>query len=138
MAKKIFDFGITTKQLKIAYSLIVQSKEKLKAIKYTANSKNLLLTENPCILNLGEKLYYIKSFLTIKPHQGNLNFYKNSIHKNTYTIANLISNFFSEKGTCKSLHNLKLYINFNLIKLGIYKNTCKLQKRIFSKVFFLN
>ncbi|XPK51452.1 hypothetical protein QIA36_07035, partial (plasmid) [Borreliella yangtzensis] len=61
-----------------------------------------------------------------------------SINENTYTIANLISNFFSENEPCKNLHNLKLYINANLRKLGIYKNTSDLQKRIFSKIFLIN
>ncbi len=138
IAKKIFDFRITTKQLKIAYSLIVKSKEKLKVNKYTNNPGNISLTKKPCILNLCEKLDYIRSFTIVKPHTGNLNYYMNSMHKNTYTIANLISNFFSENESCKNMYNLKLYINTNLRKLGIYKNTSHLQKRIFSKIFLIN
>ncbi|WNZ75005.1 hypothetical protein PT137_04495 (plasmid) [Borreliella garinii] len=138
IAKKIFDFKITTKQLKIAYSLIVKSKETPKAIKYNSNSKNISLVKKPCILNLYDKLDYINAFTPIKPHKGNLDYYRNSMHKNTYTIANLISNFFDKNESCKNLYNLKLYINANLRKLVIYKNTCKLQKRIISKIFFLN
>ncbi len=115
----------------------MKSKETLKSTKYNSNSKNIFLTKKPCILNLYEKLDYIKSFTPITPHKVNLNYYMNSLHKNTYTIANLISNFFSEKEPCKNLHNLKLYINANLRKLGIYKNTSKLQKQIISKIFFL-
>ncbi len=101
IAKKIFDFGITTKQLKIAYSLIVKSKETLKAKKYTNNPENISLTKKPCILNLYEKLDCIKSFTPVKPHKGNLNYYMNSLHKNTYTIANLISNFFLKMSLAK-------------------------------------
>ncbi|WP_215538929.1 hypothetical protein [Borreliella bavariensis] len=138
IAKKIFDFGITTKQLKIAYSLIVKSKETTEDNKYTKNPGNISLTKKPCILNLNEKLNYIKSFKILKPHKGNLDHYINSMHKNTYTIAKLISIFFSENESCKNLYNLKLYINANLRKLGIYKNTNKLQNRIISKIFFLN
>ncbi|WP_418905329.1 hypothetical protein QIA30_06295 (plasmid) [Borreliella turdi] len=138
VAKNIFDFNITTKQLKIAYSLIVKSKEKLKASKYTKNPGNIRITENPCILDLGEKLDYINLFKPVKPNENNLNYYKNSMHKNTYTIANLISNFFSGNEPCKNLYNLKLYINANLRKLGIYKSTNKLQKQIFSKIFLVD
>ncbi|XPK49307.1 hypothetical protein QIA31_04840 (plasmid) [Borreliella turdi] len=137
ITKKIFDFEITTKQLKIAYSLIVKSKETLKVNKYTKNPENISLTKKPCILNLNEKLDYIKSFTILKPHKGNLNYYMNSMRKNTYTIAKLISNFFL-KMSLALMYNFRLYINANFRKLGIYKNTSKLQDRIISKIFFLN
>ncbi|WP_215538078.1 hypothetical protein [Borreliella bavariensis] len=137
VAKKIFDFGITTKQLKIAYSLIVKSKETTEDNKYTKNPGHIRITKKPCILNLGEKMKYINSFKLVSPYEENLNIFRKSKHKNTYAIANLISNFFSEKEPCKNLHNLKFYINENLKKLGITKNTSDLQKRIFSKIFLI-
>ncbi|SCW41238.1 hypothetical protein SAMN02983004_01008 [Borreliella japonica] len=138
VAKNIFDFSITTKQLKIVYSLIAKSKETLDEIRYNANSQNFFLVKTPCILNLSQKLNYIKSFAPLKLNQSNLNHYLNSSTGTKLTIINLISNFFTEKEPCKNLHNLKLYINANLKHLGIYKNTSKLQKQIISKVFFLN
>ncbi|XPC97975.1 hypothetical protein QIA20_05775 (plasmid) [Borreliella japonica] len=138
VAKKIFDFGITTKQLKIAYSLIVKSKETTEDNKYTKNPGNIQITKKPCILNLGEKMKYINSFKLISPDKENLNIFRKSKHKNTYAIANLISNFFSGNAPCKNLHNLKLYINENLKKLGINKNTSELQNRIFSKIFLID
>ncbi|ACJ73443.1 conserved hypothetical protein (plasmid) [Borreliella afzelii ACA-1] len=85
-----------------------------------------------------QKLNYIKSFAPLKLNQSNLNHYLNSSTGTKLTIINLISNFFTEKEPCKNLHNLKLYINAKLRKLGIYKNTCKLQKRIISKIFLIN
>ncbi|XPC98242.1 hypothetical protein QIA20_07380 (plasmid) [Borreliella japonica] len=138
VAKNIFGFRITTKQLKIVYSLIIKSKEALHEIKYNSNSQNIFLVKTPCILNLSQKLNYIKSFAPLKLNQSNLNHYLNSSTGTKLTIINLISNFFTEKEPCKNLHNLKLYINANLRKIGVYKNTNELQKRIFSKVFFLN
>ncbi|MDO7257064.1 hypothetical protein Q5W94_06255, partial [Borreliella burgdorferi] len=93
-----------------------------------------------CILHLYQKLKYIKSYAPLKLNQNNLNYYRNSSNELTSTITNLISNFFneSENGYFKNLHNLTLYINSNLKNLGIYKNTSKLQKRIISKIFFLD
>ncbi|PRR02307.1 hypothetical protein, partial [Borreliella burgdorferi] len=85
-----------------------------------------------------QKLKYIKSFAPLKLNQNNLNYYRNSSNELTSTITNLISNFFNENESCKNLYNLTLYINANLKKLEIYKNTCKLQKRIISKIFFLD
>lgn len=137
VARNIFDFNITTKQLKIAYSLIVKTKETKEDNKYTKNPGNIRLTENPCIQNLGKKLNYINAFKPVKPNAINLSTYKNSMNENTYTIANLISNFFSENEPCKNLHNLKTYINANLRKLGIYANTSTLQNRIYKNIFFL-
>ncbi|WP_192892770.1 hypothetical protein [Borreliella bavariensis] len=138
VANNIFGFGITAKQLKIIYSLIAKSKETLNEITYNSNSQNFFLVKTPCILNLSQKLNYIKSFAPLKLNQSNLNHYLNSSTGTKLTIINLISNFFTEKEPCKNLHNLKLYINANLRKLGIYKNTCKLQKRIISKIFLIN
>ncbi|AZA28340.1 hypothetical protein [Borreliella garinii] len=123
VANNIFGFGITTKQLKIVYSLIVKYKEALHEIMYNSNSQNIFLVDKPCILNLSQKLNYIKSFSLLKLNQDNLNYYLNST---------------TEKEPYKNLHTLKLYINANLKHLGIYKNTSKLQKRIISKIFFLN
>ncbi|MBB6043425.1 hypothetical protein HNP68_001047 [Borrelia yangtzensis] len=48
----IFGFGITTKQLRIVYSMIAKSKETLNEIKYNSNSQNIFLVNTPCILNL--------------------------------------------------------------------------------------
>ncbi|XPC98017.1 hypothetical protein QIA20_06165 (plasmid) [Borreliella japonica] len=101
VAKKIFDFGITTKQLKIAYSLIVKSKETTEDNKYTKNPGNIQITKKPCILNLGEKMKYISSFKLVSPDKENLNIFRKSKHKNTYAIANLISNFFLEMRPAK-------------------------------------
>ncbi|WP_228459421.1 hypothetical protein QIA37_04865 (plasmid) [Borrelia sp. CA_690] len=95
--KNIFDFKITTKQLKIAYSLIAKSRETLHEIKYNSNFKNIFLVNTPCILNLYEKLNYIKSFTPLKLNKNNLNYYKNSTKKLKSTITNLISKFFTEK-----------------------------------------
>lgn len=138
VAKNIFDFRITTKQLKIIHSLITRAKETLHEIRYNSHSKNFFLAKTPCILNLYQKLKYIKSFAPLKLNQNNLNYYRNSSNELTSTITNLISNFFNENESCKNLYNLTLYINANLKKLEIYKNTCKLQKRIISKIFFLD
>ncbi|MBB6043505.1 hypothetical protein QIA34_06800 (plasmid) [Borreliella yangtzensis] len=154
VARNIFGFKINTKQLKIAYSLIVKSKDKLQPHnKYTLNPGNIRITENPCIQNLAEKVKYIKEFKPIRPHTMNLNTYRNSANKNTSTIANLIYDFFYEKESCKNLHNqktqinaetknlhnLKSYINVKLRSLGIKEfDTSKLQKRIFSKIFLID
>ncbi|MDO7279446.1 hypothetical protein Q5W90_04505 [Borreliella burgdorferi] len=138
VAKKIFGFSITTKQLRIVYSLIAKSKETLNEIKHNSNSQNIFLVNTPCISNLSQKLNYIKSFALLKLNYNNLNYYKNSSNKLKSTITKLISNFIAEKEPCKNLHTLTLYINSNLKKLGIYKNTYKLQKRIISKIFFLD
>lgn len=138
VAKNIFDFRITTKQLKIIHSLITRAKETLHEIRYNSHSQNFFLVKTPCILNLYQKLKYIKSFAPLKLNQNNLNYYRNSSNELTSTITNLISNFFNENESCKNLYNLTLYINANLKKLGIYKNTCKLQKQIISKIFILD
>ncbi|PRR11083.1 hypothetical protein [Borreliella burgdorferi] len=138
VAKKIFGFDITTKQLRIVYSLIAKSKETPNEVRHNSNSQSIFLVNTPCILNLSQKLNYIKSFAPLKLNQNNLNYYKNSSNELKSTITNLISNFIAEKEPCKNLHTLTLYINANLKKLGIYKNTCKLQKRIISKIFFLD
>ncbi|WP_327786076.1 hypothetical protein [Borreliella garinii] len=138
VAKKIFDFNITTKQLKIAYSLIVKSKETTEDNKYTKNPENIRINKKPCILNLGEKIKYINSFKLVGPDEKNLSILRKSKNKNTYAIANLIVMFFSGNAPCKNLYNLKLYINANLKKLGINKNTSELQKRIFSKIFLID
>ncbi|MDK7383971.1 hypothetical protein, partial [Borreliella burgdorferi] len=138
VAKKIFGFDITTKQLRIVYSLIAKSKKTLNEIKHNSNSQSIFLVDTPCILNLSQKLNYIKSFAPLKLNQNNLNYYKNSSNELKSTITNLISNFITEKEPCKNLHTLTSYINANLKKLGIYKNTCKLQKQIISKIFFLD
>ncbi|WP_418909375.1 hypothetical protein QIA41_04980 (plasmid) [Borreliella sinica] len=138
VANNIFGFGITTKQLKIVYSLIAKSKATLNEIKYNSNSQNFFLVKTPCILNLYQKLKYIKSYSSLKLNRSNLNHYLNSATGIKLTIINLISNFFTEKEPYKNLHTLKRYINANLKNLGIYKNTNKLQKRIISKIFFLN
>ncbi|WP_234930028.1 hypothetical protein [Borreliella garinii] len=58
VAKNIFDFNITTKQIKIVYSLIAKSEETLHEIKYNSNSQNFFLVKTPCILNLYQKLNY--------------------------------------------------------------------------------
>ncbi|WP_234701613.1 hypothetical protein [Borreliella garinii] len=58
VAKNIFDFNITTKQLKIVYSLIAKSKETLHEIKYNSNAQNFFLVKTPCILNLYQKPNY--------------------------------------------------------------------------------
>ncbi|MCD2416726.1 hypothetical protein LRB87_02565 [Borreliella burgdorferi] len=140
VAKNIFDFRITTKKLRIIHSLIARSKETLHEIRYNSHSQNFFLVKTPCILHLYQKLKYIKSYAPLKLNQNNLNYYRNSSNELTSTITNLISNFFneSENGYFKNLHNLTLYINSNLKNLGIYKNTSKLQKRIISKIFFLD
>lgn len=52
VANNIFGFGITTKQLRIVYSLIAKSKETPNEIKYNSNSQNIFLVNTPCILNL--------------------------------------------------------------------------------------
>ncbi|MBB6043453.1 hypothetical protein QIA34_04890 (plasmid) [Borreliella yangtzensis] len=151
-ARNIFDFNITTKQLKIAYSLIVKSKDKLMAHnKYTKNPGNIRLTEKPCI-QLGEKMKYIRAFKPVRPDTINLNTFRNSENKNTSAIANLIYDFFSGNEPCKNLHNLKSsinvdlknlhnlksYINIKLKDLGINESTAsRLQQRIFSKIFFI-
>ncbi|WP_215535930.1 hypothetical protein [Borreliella bavariensis] len=138
VAKNIFDFNITTKQLKIVYSLIAKSKETLHEIKYNSNSQNFFLVKTPCILNLYQKLNYIKSFTPLRLNRNNLNYYLNSSNELTSTIANLISKFFTKNESCKNLYNLKLYINANLKHQGIYNNTSKLQKLIIAKIFSLN
>ncbi|XPC98668.1 hypothetical protein QIA24_05140, partial (plasmid) [Borreliella lusitaniae] len=97
----------------------------------------IFLVNAPCILHIHQKLNYIKSFSFLEPNKCNLNYHKNSSNKLTSTITNLISNFYTEKETCKNLYNLKRYINANLKRLGIYKNTSKLQKQIISKIFFI-
>ncbi|MDK7384389.1 hypothetical protein MYX35_08095, partial [Borreliella burgdorferi] len=42
-AKKIFGFDITTKQLRIVYSLIAKSKKTLNEIKHNSNSQSIFL-----------------------------------------------------------------------------------------------
>ncbi|WP_420025386.1 hypothetical protein QIA36_05420 (plasmid) [Borreliella yangtzensis] len=138
VANNIFGFNITAKQLKIVYSLIAKSKATLNEIKYNSNSQNFFLVKTPCILNLYQKLNYIKSYSSLKPNRNNLNHYLNSATGIKLTIINLISNFFTEKEPCKNLHTLKRYINANLKHQGIYNNTSKLQKLIIDKIFFLN
>ncbi|WP_210362666.1 hypothetical protein [Borreliella valaisiana] len=138
VAKNIFDFKITTKQIKIVYSMIAKSKETLHEIEYNSNSQNFFLVKTPCILNLYQKLNYIKSFAPLRLNQNNLNYYLNNSNELTSTIANLISNFFTKNESCKNLHNLKLYINASLKHQRIYNNTSKLQKQIVSKIFFIN
>ncbi|WP_236840950.1 hypothetical protein [Borreliella turdi] len=139
VANNIFDFEITTKQLKIIHSLIAKPQKTLHGIKYNSNSQNIFLVNKPYILNLSQKLTYIGSFARLKPNQSNLNYYLNNTTGIKFTIINLISNFFTEKEPCyKNLHTLKQYINANLKHKGIYKNTSKLQKQIISKIFFIN
>ncbi|WP_210361691.1 hypothetical protein [Borreliella valaisiana] len=137
IAKNIFDFRITTKQIRIIHSLIATSKTTLNEIGYNSNSNNILLVNKPCILNLYQKICYIKSFEYLKPNKNNLNYYKNNPNRLTSTIANLIENFLLEKEPCKNLYNLKLYINSNLKNLGIHNNSNKLQKQIISKIFLI-
>ncbi|WP_421114461.1 hypothetical protein QIA00_05095 (plasmid) [Borreliella americana] len=75
VVKKIFGVGITTKQLRIVYSLIAKSKETLNEIKHNSNSQSIFLVNTPCILNLSQKLNYIKSFVLLKLNHNNLNYY---------------------------------------------------------------
>ncbi|MBB6043747.1 hypothetical protein [Borreliella yangtzensis] len=137
VAKNIFGANMTTTQLKIAYYLIVKAKETTEDNKYTKNPGNIRISKKPCIQNLGEKIRYINSFKLIRPDVENLSIFRKSKHKNTYAIANLIYMFFNGNEPCKNLYNLKLYINANLKKLGINKNTSELQKQIFSKIFLI-
>ncbi|ACN53034.1 hypothetical protein [Borreliella valaisiana] len=65
VSKIIFDFNITTKQLKIVYFPITKSKETLYEIKYNSNSQNFFLVKTPCILNTYQKPNYIGSFSSL-------------------------------------------------------------------------
>ncbi len=137
VAKNIFDFRITTKQLKIIHSLIARSKETLHEIRYNSHSQNFFLVKTPCILNLYQKLKYIKSFAPLKLNQNNLNYYRNSSNELTSTITNLISNFFNENESCKNLYNLKLYINANLKNWESIKILVNCKNKLYLKFFFL-
>lgn len=137
VAKNIFDFRITTKQLKIIHSLIARSKETLHEIRYNSHSQNFFLVKTPCILNLYQKLKYIKSFAPLKLNQNNLNYYRNSSNELTSTITNLISNFFNENESCKNLYNLKLYINANLKNWESIKILVNCKNKLYLKFLFL-
>ncbi|UPA17450.1 hypothetical protein bcCo53_001654 (plasmid) [Borrelia coriaceae] len=135
IAKHIFNFRITTKQIQLIHSLIIKSKATLNNISYN-HTHNIILERKPCILNLYDKIKYIKSFYLLKLNKNNLNHYKNNSNQTLATIATLVENFFLEHTSNKNLRTLKSYINLHLKKLGInYKYTNRIQHQLFSNIF---
>ncbi|WP_330730458.1 hypothetical protein [Borrelia turicatae] len=136
IAKNIFNFSITTKHIISIYSLIAKSKFTFNNISYNNTHLNILLDNKPCILDLYEKINYIKSFNRLKLNKNNLDLFKNHPNKTLSTIASLVESFFLDQTLNKNLHTLKSYINLHLKQLGIpYKSTNRLQKLLFSHIF---
>ncbi|AHH10070.1 Hypothetical protein BPA_0900021 (plasmid) [Borrelia parkeri SLO] len=136
IAKNIFNFSITTKHIISIYSLIAKSKNTFNNIYYNNTHLNILLDNQPCILDLYEKINYIKSFNRLKLNKNNLDLFKNHTNKNLSTIASLVESFFLDQTSNKNLHTLKSYINLHLKQLGIpYKSTNRLQKQLLSHIF---
>ncbi|UPA17220.1 hypothetical protein bcCo53_001398 (plasmid) [Borrelia coriaceae] len=141
--KKMFISNITTKHLESIYFAILHSLHKPESTYLYHNSisqktkyQNIKLVNKPTPLNTHKNLIFIHSFNSLRIHNPNLLFYKNSNNKLHSTIANLIESFILDYKHNKNIRTLKTYINSNLKKLNIpYKYTNKIQKQIFSHIF---
>ncbi|WP_434757513.1 hypothetical protein bpuCAU1_001395 (plasmid) [Borrelia puertoricensis] len=140
--KKLFlTNNISSKYLESIYYSILYSSHR-KNIPFPFNSKTTKLTHNITLvskttpLNSYKNLKFIHSFLSLRLHNANLLFYKNSNNHLHSTIASLVESFFLDQTLNKNLHTLKSYINLHLKQLGIpYKSTNRFQKQLFSHIF---